>query len=118
MQEGLWEITSHTEILGRPASTQPVVSRACYTKQDVESTDAAAPKDDKCAVSDYLHRGNTATWGIKCAGKENITGHGAVTFHSRTAYDGIVKLRMQPEGQMEIQMNNSYRARRIGDCRQ
>lgn len=118
MQDGLWEITSRTEIVGRPESTPPVTSRACYTKQDVESVNAVAPKDEKCEISDYKHQGNNATWNITCTGKGNITGHGSVTFHSRSTYSGTVKLRLQQEGHAEIQMNNDYSGKRIGDCSQ
>jgi hypothetical protein len=119
MQEGLWEITSHTEIPGRKApQPQPVTSRACYTLQDVEQENAAAPKDDRCEIRNYQHTGNKATWEITCAGKENITGHGSVTFDGRIAYRGTVALTMTLEGQSEIQMNNNYSGKRLGNCEQ
>lgn len=116
MQEGLWEITSHTEIPGSSARAQPVTSRACYTKQDVASENPAAPKDDTCEIHDYQSRGNTADWSIACAGKGNIIGRGSVTFHDKTTYSGTVTLRIRTEGQPEIQMRNNYSAKRISDC--
>lgn len=118
MQDGLWEITTHTEIAGMPTQAQPVTTRTCYTKQDVESENAAAPKNDRCDIKDYRVAGNTASWTIACAGKENITGEGSITFHDRQAYSGTARLRMRPEGQEEILMRNNYRGKRISDCAQ
>lgn len=118
MQDGLWEITSQTELSGRPTPPKPTISQACYTKQDVERENAATPNSDKCEIRNYLLAGNQATWSITCIGKENITGHGSVTFHDKTAYSGTVKLRLQPEGQAEIRMDNNYSGKRIGDCSQ
>jgi Protein of unknown function (DUF3617) len=76
----------------------------------------AIPKDARCAVDDYQLTGNSASWRITCAGKEKITGSGTLTFQGRTAYSGKAQLRMQIEGQQEIQISNVFSAKRVGDC--
>lgn len=116
MQEGLWEITTQTEIADTTAPLPPETTRACYSKQDVENDSAATPKDEKCEIQDYRVAGNIASWNIVCSAPEKITGNGTVTFHNRTSYSGTATLRMQIQGKPPIQMTNRYSGKRLGAC--
>ena len=117
MQEGLWEITTQTEIQGAAAHPPPETTSACYSKQDVENDSAATPKDEKCEVQNYRVAGNIASWNILCSAPEKVTGSGTVTFHNRTSYSGTATLRMQVQGKPPIQMTNRYSGKRLGECR-
>lgn len=116
MQEGLWKIVSEATISGTQMQAEPTTTHACYTENDVASENVAIPKDERCTINDYQLVGNTASWSITCAGKEKITGNGTLTYQGRTAYRGTATLRMNIEGQQEIQISNSYSAKRVGDC--
>lgn len=116
MQEGLWEVTTQTEIAGVATASPPTATRHCLSRQDVETSDAVAPKDDKCEVKDYRLEGAKATWSIECRGKERIIGTGSVFFNGRTAYSGSANLTMQVPGASEMRITHRYDARRIGDC--
>ena len=116
MQEGLWEITTQTEIIGAATQPRPETTSACYSKQDVENDSAATPRDEKCEVQDYRVAGNIASWNIRCSVPEKVTGSGTVTFHNRTSYSGTATLRMQVQGKPTIQMTNRYSGKRLGEC--
>lgn len=116
MQEGLWEVTTRTEVAGIAAPAAPSVSRTCLSRQDVEASNAAAPKDEKCDIRDYQLQGNQATWSIECRGKERVIGTGGITFDGRTAYRGEATLNMQVAGATEMRITHHYEGRRIGDC--
>ena len=115
IQEGLWEITTQTEIPGMPARPGAETIRTCYTKADV-AEGAMVPKGEQCEVRNYRLSGSTANWDIRCAGKNAVTGSGTILFSSRTAYSGTLQLRLQADGQPEVRMNNSYAAKRVGPC--
>jgi 2-methylaconitate cis-trans-isomerase PrpF len=115
IQDGLWEITTETEIPGTPTRPAAETIRTCYTKADV-AEGAMVPKGEQCEVLDYRLSGNTAKWNIRCAGQNPVTGSGTIVFSSRSAYSGTLQLRLQADGQPEIRMNNRYAAKRIGAC--
>lgn len=116
MQEGLWELTTQTEVAGIGAPRAPTTARTCLSRQDVEASDAAAPKDDQCEVRDYRLQGNQATWSIECRGKERVAGTGSITFNGRTAYSGQARLTVQMPGATAMQITHHYEGRRVGDC--
>lgn len=117
MQPGLWEITSKMEMPGVPKMA-PQVMRHCYTKKDVEDSKKAVPQsgDKNCEMKDYKLQGNTATWSMECKGEAAMTGTGTMTFGAQF-YSGTMKSRMK-QGGKSMEMNQSWSAKRVGDCKQ
>ena len=119
MKEGLWEITTKTEMAGMPGGMKPMVVKQCMTKKDLADPRRTAPgadqKDQRCQVTDYKTQGNTATWNIACKGEGAMTGSGSVT-HSGTSYTGVSKMKMKHGGQ-EQTMTMHYSGKHIGECK-
>lgn len=117
MQPGLWEITSKMEMPGVPKMA-PQVMRHCYTKKDLEDNKKTVPQsgDKNCEMKDYKLQGNTATWSMECKGEAAMTGTGTMTFGAQF-YSGTMKSRMK-QGGKSMEMNQSWSAKRVGDCKQ
>src|SRR4030066_478398 len=73
-QEGLWEITTVSEMPGMPAMPS-VKQNQCMTNKDYVPH-SKEEKDNSCTVSDLKANGNTVTWKMECKSKEGeMEGH-------------------------------------------
>lgn len=116
MQPGLWEITTEVDMPGMPMKLPPQTIRHCYTAADLANSENTVPQsgDGNCQVKNYRIEANTASWEIECSGEGAMRGKASMTF-SPNSYTGRMDAVMHsPGGNME--MNNHWRARRIGDC--
>src|SRR3989304_9639053 len=78
-QEGLWEITSVSEMPGMPAMPS-VKQNQCMTNKDYVPQ-SKEENDSSCTVSDLNTNGNTATWKLKCKSKEGeMDGNGTIPY--------------------------------------
>ena len=66
MQEGKWEITTKTEMVGMSMSMPPMTRTQCLTKKDLVPQDSQ--QGSECKITDTKVVGNTVTWTIKCHG--------------------------------------------------
>jgi hypothetical protein len=118
MREGMWEITMKMEMAGMPGGMPPQVIKQCMTKKDIENPQRFAqggPAADRCQVSNYQLKGNTASWDMACKGPEEMTGSGTITF-SGDSYTGTTRMSMKSGGQTQ-NMTMQSSAKRIGDCK-
>ena len=118
MREGLWEITMKMEMAGMPGGMPPQVLKQCMTKKDVENPQKLAqggPGSERCQVSNYQLKGNTASWDMACKGPEEMTGSGTMTF-SGDSYSGTNRMSMKSSGQTH-NMTMQHSGKRIGDCK-
>ena len=118
MKEGLWEITSKTEMAGVPQGMKPVVIKQCITRKDLENpsrTMPGGPKDPRCQVTDYKTQGNTASWNVACKGEGAMTGSFSVTY-SGSSYTGVSKMTMKHGGQ-DHAVTVHHSGKHIGDCK-
>jgi hypothetical protein len=119
MKEGLWEITTKTEMAGMPQGMKPQVVRQCITKKDLEdprkTTPGGDPKDGRCQVTDHKQQGNTSTWNMACKGEGAMTGSGTATYNG-TSYTGSSKMTMTRGGQAHT-MTVHYSAKHLGECK-
>lgn len=116
MKEGLWEITSRTEMSGMPASAaRPMTMRRCFTQKDIQGGEATASPDSKCAVKNMKVAGNRSTWDVECSGPEAVRGSGSVTYDG-DRYSGETTMRMNAEGK-SMQVKSKFEGKRLGDCK-
>lgn len=118
MREGMWEITMKMEMAGMPGGMPPQVVKQCVTKTDTENPQKLAqggPGAERCQVSNYQLKGNTASWDMACKGAEEMTGTGTMTF-SGDSYTGTNRMSMKSGGQTH-NMTMQYSGKRIGDCK-
>jgi hypothetical protein len=118
MKEGLWEITTRTEMAGMPTGgIKPVVMTQCVTKKDLEDPRKTAPGGDdaRCQVTDHKVQGNAASWNMACKGEGNMTGSGTITY-SGTSYTGSSKMTMTHGGKPQT-MTVNYSGKHLGECK-
>ena len=114
-QEGLWEITSVSEMPGMPAMPS-VKQNQCMTSKDYVPQ-SKEEKDTSCTVSDFKTSGNTVTWKIKCKSKEGeMDGNGKITY-SKDKLAGSSVVNMQMPGMGNMQITSKLTGRRIGNCK-
>ena len=120
MREGLWEVTTATDmgaVPGMPKGMKipAVVIKHCYTASDIQSNKALMEKGN-CALISMRQQGTTASWVTECRGEQAMRMEAEGAF-SGDAYQ--IKGRMTfLSGQMKGQtMASTIRARRLGDCK-
>jgi hypothetical protein len=112
IQEGLWEITTTTEMPSMPYKMPPTTIRHCYSKEDVkDQKNVVTAKDKDCNISDYNVSGNKVTWEMKCTGNKIGTYRGQTVF-STNSYSSTMK---SETGGHKINMTT--KAKRLGDCK-
>ncbi len=111
MKDGLWEITTTTEMSGMPFQIPPMTFSQCITQQDLVPQNAET--DSGCTRTENRISGNTVTWSIECKGEGvSSRGDGTITYHG-DSFEGDMKMSME-EG---VQMINLMKGRRIGACK-
>ena len=118
MREGLWEITSKTDMPGMPMNMPPQTMQRCFTQKDFSEPQKMAPADPsgaKCETSDYRMQGNTATWKMACKGQNPMTGTGSVTY-TGSGYSGVNKMVMR-HGSETMNMTINHSGKYLGPCK-
>jgi len=110
MREGLWEITSQSEMPGMPMKLPASTIRHCYTKEDVKDQKRMVNTDKNCKLTDYKVTGNKATWAMVCTGQQSGTFSGETIF-GKDAYTSTMKMKSQG-----YTMTMKVKAKRIGNC--
>lgn len=111
MKEGLWEITTVTEMPGIPFKIPPTTVTHCYSKDDVSDQKKVVTSGDKnCTVSDFKATGNKVSWTMICTGDNPGTFKGETTF-SGDSYSSIMKM---DAGGHKATMN--VKGKRVGVC--
>jgi len=112
MQEGKWEITTKTEMVGTSMSMPPMTRTQCLTKKDFVPQDSQQGKE--CKITNTKVMGNTVTWTIKCHGHGGAaTGTGRITY-SGSSFEG--KFEMITD-QSNMRMISHMSGHRLGDCK-
>lgn len=114
-QEGLWEITSASEMPGMPA--MPAIKYTqCMTNKDY-IPHGKDEKDHSCKLSDIRTEGSTLTWKMACKSNEgDMEGNGKIAYN-KDKFDGSVVINVQMPGRGKMQMTNKMTGRRIGNCK-
>lgn len=120
MREGLWEMTSSTDMAAIPGMPKgmkmpAVVIKHCYTATDIQGNKALMEKGN-CSLISMRQIGSSASWVSECRGEQAMRMEGEGTF-SGDKYQ--LKSRMTfLSGKMKGQsMGSTISARRLGDCK-
>ena len=111
---GKWSVTVEMEMVGMPHKMPPTTFTHCISKEDAEKgAEGLVPKAGKeaksCKYSDVQISGGTVSWKVACP-EQNITGEGKMKYDG-DAYNGTVHMKM---GEME--MNQKFTGKRVGEC--
>lgn len=112
MKEGLWEITTTTEMPGMPITPPPMTVTHCYTKEDVKNQRVVPKQDGNCTIRDMKTTGSKTSWNMVCTGENSGKGSGEITFKGDSAYEGSQKFTTRG-----MTVTSRYKAKRIGNCK-
>ncbi len=114
MQEGLWEITTTTEMPGMPVNIPPVKSTQCLSKKNF--VPRKNTQGQECKISNTQIKGNTVSWVVQCTSKgSTMDGTGTITYQDTTC-EGTIKMNMQNPGQQKMTINSRISGRYVGVC--
>ncbi|MBS3919484.1 MAG: DUF3617 family protein [Deltaproteobacteria bacterium] len=109
MKEGLWEITSKTEVPGMPMKMPPQTYTHCLTKKDMVPQKEEPGQECKMVKHDI--KGDTVSWLIECKTKEGpAVFNGKITYKGET-FEGVIKMK-----QSDMEMTQNLSGKWIGKC--
>lgn len=119
MRDGLWEITTRTEIKGLPADSMPPnmthTMKQCMTKQ--QAVPSQPEKNPACKLLNSKVDGNTVSWIMQCRNPEGtVDSTGRITYSGNT-FAGEMRVDTSG-GKQKMNMVQKMSGRRIGDCKQ
>ena len=114
VREGMWRVTSTTEMPGSSMKLKPVTLDKCVSKEDAADPEKSLPQGPGkgCKFSDYKADGNKVTWKMDCPEPTPVTGSGVLTYESDSAYKAVLKLLASGHS-----LVMTLEGHRIGDCK-
>ena len=117
MKDGLWEITTKTEMKGMPGNIPPTTMKQCMTKKDnVPQQQQEKNKNPNCKMVDNKISGNTVTWTMLCTEKDGtMESKGQMTYKG-DAFDGTTVMTMKDKAGKSQQITSKMAGKRLGPC--
>jgi len=116
MKEGLWEITTKTEMKGMPNQMPAMTMKQCMTKKDM------APKpmskgEQNCKMKDQKVVGDTVTYVMECREKDGsvMESTGKMTYKG-DSFDGTNNVTMKGKQGPPMQMTSRMSGKYLGPC--
>ncbi|MDX9715512.1 MAG: DUF3617 family protein [Dissulfurispiraceae bacterium] len=111
IKDGLWEITTTTDMPGMPAGLmQPFTHTTCLSKKDYVPKNE---QDTSCKVEKSEVKGSTVTWKVVCS---TGTSSGRITY-SGSSFDGATETAIKAEGK-DMKINSTMKGKYLGPCKQ
>jgi hypothetical protein len=112
VQEGLWEITSVTEMGGTAIKMPPQKYTQCFTNDDLVPIDPQAPRS--CVIKNKRYEGNTLNWTMECSSSGVTTvSTGSITY-SGESFSGSMEIAVNGT---DMKLANTLSGRRLGPCK-
>jgi hypothetical protein len=117
VKEGLWEITTKTEIKGMSVQMPATTTKQCFTKNDMVPKPEKQEQGQECRIIDQKISGNTVTYNLECKDKSGaiIEIFGKSTYKGNT-FDGTTNTTMKSKDQGTMQMISKTSGKYAGPC--
>ncbi|MCX5806547.1 MAG: DUF3617 family protein [Proteobacteria bacterium] len=117
IKEGLWEITTKTEIKGMPGQMPATTTKQCITKNDVVPKPEKQEKSQECKIKDQKVSGDTVTYAMECKDRSGtiVEISGKTTYKGNT-FDGTTNTTMKSKEEGTMQMTSKMSGKYIGLC--
>ena len=111
VQEGMWEITTVTEMDGTAIQLPPQKYTQCFRNDDLVPIDPKAHQN--CVIKEKRYVGNTLNWIMEC-GSDGIKtiSTGSVTYDG-DSFSGGMEIAI---GGSDMKLVNTMSGRRLGPC--
>ncbi len=112
VQEGMWEITTVTEMSGTAIQMPPQKHTQCFTNDDLVPIDPTAPQS--CFIKEKRYSGNTLNWIMECSsnGLKTVS-TGSITYDG-DSFAGGMEITVNGS---EMKLLNKMSGRRLGPCK-
>ncbi len=115
IKEGLWEITTKTEMKGMPFSMPDSKHTQCITKD--EFIPKPAESAGNCKMIKTNMDGNTGEWVMECTdNKIKIRSSGKLRYSGDT-FEGTTTTVIDDPDSGKMEMNQQLSGKRIGQCK-
>ena len=111
VQEGMWEITTVTEMSGTAIQMPPQKHTQCFTNDDLVPRDPQAAQG--CIIKEKRYEGNTLNWTMECSsdGIKTVS-TGSITY-DKDSFSGGMEIAI---GGSDMKLVNTMSGRRLGPC--
>lgn len=115
IQDGLWEITSRTEMPGMPKAMPPVKYTTCLNQKD--AVPQAQEKNQQCRITSSNVQGDTVSWSMECRDKDQVVRSSGKVTYAGNSFSGSNLTTVEQPGEGKVQITSQMSGKRIGDCK-
>ena len=117
IKEGLWEITTTSEMKGVPIQLPPTTTKQCITKKDLVPRSEIQETGHECRIKDQKVSGDTVTYIVECKDQGgNVIDISGKTIYKGNVFDGITNTTVKTKEQGTMQMKSTTSGRYTGPC--
>lgn len=115
IQEGNWEMTITTSVVGMPGGMAPITQARCLSREDARDPSRLIGAGAGCEFSNRRDTGSEITFDVVCSGQVPMSGSGAVRYTAQSV-EGTLELSANM-GNQRILTRSQLSGRRLGECK-
>ncbi len=115
IKDGLWEITTKTEMKGMPGNIPPTKMKQCLTKKD-SIPQQGNTKNNNCKMIDNRVYGNTVSWTMLCTEKDGTMESKGQMKYKGDTFDGTTVTTIKDKAGQTQQITSRMTGKRLGPC--
>lgn len=116
VKEGLWQITTKTEMKGMPMQMPATTMKQCMTGKDMTPKPEKQQKGQECTTKDQKVSGNTVTYTIECKSVDSATVQNGKMTYKGDSFDGVSDTTIKAKGQPDMKMASTMSGKYLGPC--
>lgn len=116
MKEGLWQITTKTEMKGMSMQMPATTMKQCMTKKDMTPKSEKQPKGQECITKDQKVSGDTVTYTMECKSADSTTVQNGKMTYKGDSFDGTTDTTIKTKGQPDMKIASTMSGKYLGPC--
>jgi hypothetical protein len=116
MKEGLWQITTKSEMKGMSMQMPATTMKQCLTKKDMAPKPEKQPKGQECVIKDQKVSGDTVTFTTECKNADSTTVQNVKMTYKGDSFDGATDTSVKTKGQPDMKMTGTMSGKYLGPC--
>jgi hypothetical protein len=116
MKEGLWQITTKSEMKGMSMQMPATTMKQCMTKKDMAPKPEKQSTGQECAMKDQKVSGDTVTFTMECKSADSTTVQNGKMTYKGDSFDGTTDTTIKTKGQPDMKMTSTMSGKYLGLC--
>ena len=114
IEEGLWEVSTESSVVGMPMEIPTMTVEECFTKESMNPEKLM--QQSGCQMNNLDIQATQASWDVSCQ-QEGMTmqGNGSLKFQKKS-FSGVFNLRMSGSPSGDMNMKTKLTGRYLGVC--